>query len=50
MSEQSVETAGTDPQPSVSSEQTSAPEPSWWDGLSSENRDHGSIKDFKSVD
>ena len=51
MSEQSVETAGTDPQPSVSSEpETSAPEPSWRDGLSSENRDHGSIKDFKSVD
>ena len=47
MSEQSVETAGTAPQPSV---QTSAPEPSWRDGLSSENRDHGSIKDFKSVD
>ena len=51
MSEQSVETAGTDPQPSVSSEPASpAPEPSWRDGLSTENRDHGSIKDFKSVD
>jgi len=51
MSEQSVETAGTDPQPSVSSESApSTPEPSWRDGISSENRDHGSIKDFKSVD
>jgi hypothetical protein len=51
MSEQSVETSSVEPQPSVSSEpETSAPESSWRDGLSSENRDHGSIKDFKSVD
>jgi hypothetical protein len=51
MSEQSVETPSVEPQPSVSSEsQASAPEPSWRDGISSENRDHGSIKDFKSVD
>ena len=51
MSEQSVETPSVEPQPSVSSETvTSAPEPSWRDSISAENRDHGSIKDFKSVD
>jgi uncharacterized protein YcbK (DUF882 family) len=54
MSDQSVETSSNEAQPSVSSESSessgSAPESRWTDGLSSENRDHGSIKDFKSVD
>jgi len=51
MSDQSVETPPIESQSSVSSDTPlSAPESSWRDGISSENRDHGSIKDFKSVD
>ena len=51
MSDQSVETASVESQSSVSSESPApASEPSWRDSISSENRDHGSIRDFKSVD
>jgi len=51
MSEQAQETAPSEtPQASVADTPQASPEPSWRDGLSQENRDHGSIKNFKTVD
>jgi hypothetical protein len=50
MNEQASETALSEtPQASVSDTPQTSPEPGWRDGLSQENRDHGSIKNFKTV-